>query len=408
MRFANYIYHGRKINNLGDHVQILTIDYLYSIMGIPKSEIVYIDIEELSSYSGPDVYLPVSMPLVNYCEHGVAGMFSEHIYPVFFGVTTPKTSLLPEEVEYYKKHEPIGCRDEQAYSTMCKYDVKAYLGGCLTVTLPKRESSPLEGKTFIVDIPEKLKEFVPQKIADKADLGTHLYYGNMEDPTAIAIDRYKQYYNEANLIITGLLHGAVPCMAFGIPVVLARDCMSYRFGWLESLLKIYTPEEYSQIDWHPEAVDIEVHKQHIISLFVKRMRGEDASDEINYVHNFYSNRTKNTYVNDVFFTLKEFIDTNWKDKDAEYEYAVWGLTHMAEITVNYISDNYPNATLTHVYDIKPGKVLNGVASIHPDNIKLFPNETVFVTTVSAASSAKHFFQEINKPEKMYKTLEVVR
>ena len=68
VRFANYKYHGRNINNLGDHVQIMTIDYLYAEMGIDLSEIVYIDVNELSVYDGPPVLLPVSLPLVNYCE----------------------------------------------------------------------------------------------------------------------------------------------------------------------------------------------------------------------------------------------------------------------------------------------------------------------------------------------------
>ena len=27
-RFANYKYHGKNINNLGDHAQIMTVDYL--------------------------------------------------------------------------------------------------------------------------------------------------------------------------------------------------------------------------------------------------------------------------------------------------------------------------------------------------------------------------------------------
>ena len=132
VRFANYKYHGRNINNLGDHVQIMTIDYLYAEMGIDLSEIVYIDVNELSVYDGPPVLLPVSLPLVNYCEHGVAGMFSSKITPVFFGLTMPKEEILPEEVDYYRQHQPVGCRDEQAYATMCKYGIDAYLGGCLT------------------------------------------------------------------------------------------------------------------------------------------------------------------------------------------------------------------------------------------------------------------------------------
>lgn len=407
--YANYKYNGQNINNLGDHIQILTIDYLYSLMGIKKEDIVYIDINDLGTYNGKEVYLPVSMPLVNYSEHGLSGVFSSKIHPVFFGVTTPKQVLLPEEIEYFQKCEPVGCRDEQAYNTMVKYGIKAYLGGCLTVTLPKRTPDPeKQKKVFIVDVPDNFKKFIPDDIAQNAIWDTHIFYNRFDDPTKVAAERYNRYQNEAKLLITGLLHGAVPCAAFGIPVILARDCMSYRFAWLESLLQIYTPESYSSVNWNPEPVNFEEHKKQVRNLFVKRMSGQTAADEIEYVHNFYINREKHEYVNDVFFSIQNFIDTTWTDHNAYYQYAVWGLTHMAEITVDYISERYPNAKLTHVYDINTEKSFRGIKAVHPDNIAGFPDETVFVTTVSAAEPAKNFFNKIGKQQNKYKTLEIIR
>lgn len=408
-RFANYKYHGQHINNLGDHAQVLTIDFLYSQMGVSKGEIIYIDINDLHTYDGPPVFLPVSLPLINYREHGVAGTFSEKITPIFFGLTMPKDTLLPEEVEYYKQHEPVGCRDEKTYDTMVKYNISAYLGGCLTVTLPKREEHPeTQNKVFIVDPPEKLKEYLPREIKETAIWDTHIFYDCIEDPKSVAAERYKKYRDEAKLVITGLLHGSIPCMAYGIPVILARDYLSYRFAWVEALLPIYTTEDYAKIDWSPQPVELEEHKRFIKALFEKRMRGENASEEISYVHNFYMNRNKKEYLVDVFITLKNFIDETWTDHNGAYEYAVWGLTQMAEITVDYIRSNYPNARLTHVYDIQSGLSLNGFPAIHPENIVDYPNETVFVTTVSAAAAAEAYFTKIRKPKNLYKTLEIIR
>lgn len=408
-RYANYKYHGKKINNLGDHVQILTIDYLYSLMGIKKEDIIYIDINELSSYDGEEVYLPVSMPLVNYSEHGVASMFSDKITPVFFGMTTPKETMTVEEIEYYKAHEPIGCRDEQAYNTMMKYGINAYLGGCLTVTLPKRKPDPeKQKKIFIVDVPEKFKEHIPPEIASEAVWDTHIFYDYIDNPTQKSMDRYKLYQDEAKLLITGLLHGSVPCAAFGIPVVLARDCVSYRFAWIEALLKIHTPEDYSDINWNPDSIDFEEHKDMIRRLFIKRMSGKSAEEEMNYAHDFYMHRERKEYQNDVFFTIKSFIDTVWLDKDHHYKYAVWGLTQMAELTVDYISEHYPNAELTHVYDIQENKTFRGTQATDPEKIVESPDETVFVTTVSAADAAERFFTKINKPKQLYKTLKIIR
>lgn len=408
-KYANYKYCGQNINNLGDHIQILTIDYLYALMGIDKEDIIYIDVYELCAYDGPPVYLPVSMPLVNMNVHGVAGMFSKKITPIFFGITTPKDYLLPEEVAYYKLYEPIGCRDERAYQTMIKYGIEAYLGGCLTVTLPKRKECPeKQNKIFIVDVPESLKKHIPPQIAKNAIWDTHIYYGSMDDPTKRAALQYKTYREEASLMITGLLHGSVPCMAYGIPVVLARDCMSYRFAWLEALLKIYTPTEYDSIDWNPKAISFEEHKLRIRALFMKRMRGEDATEEISYTHDFYMNRNRHEYVVDVFYSIKEYIDREWIDHKKDYMYSVWGLTHMAEMTVQYIKEHYPNAVLTHVYDLKEGKPFEGLRAIHPNEIEKYPDEYVFVTTVSAAQTAKKYFSSINRPNNRYKTLEIIR
>ena len=194
MRYANYKYHGQNINNLGDHAQVMTIDYLYSQMGIEKEDIIYIDISELKTYDGPKVRLPVSLPLINYSNNGIADMFSDNIEPVFFGLTMPRTELYDDEVEYYKLHEPIGCRDEQAYNTMKKYGIDAYLGGCLTVALPKREDNPeKQNKIFIVDIPEGLKEFIPQELKKNAIWDTHIFYDYIENPTEFARERYEEY-----------------------------------------------------------------------------------------------------------------------------------------------------------------------------------------------------------------------
>lgn len=408
-RFANYKYHGRNINNLGDHLQIITIDYLYEQMGLSRDEIVYIDLDDLSTYNGVQVYLPVSMPLINQFEHGVADMFSPKITPVFFGLTMPKEILLPEEIEYYKKYEPIGCRDEQAYNTMVKYGVKAYLGGCITISLPKRNLDlNNQKKIFIVDVPEKLKSYIPPDISMYAEWNTHIFYGNVDNPKKLAEERYQRYKNEACLMITGLLHAAVPCLAYGIPVILARDCVSYRFAWLESLLPIYDENSFGKINWSPEVADIENHKKIVKDLFAKRMKGQDANNEIQYLHNFYMNRNRSNYKNDVFIEIQEFIDKTWLDKDKKYEYSVWGLTQIAEVTVDYISKKYPNAKLTHVYDKRPGLAFMGMKSIEPENIEKFPDETVFVTTVSAATPAKELFDRVGKAKNLYQITTIVR
>jgi len=409
MKFANYKYAGKNINNLGDHVQILTVDYLYQMMGIHVKDIVYIDKDDLQAYDGEPVRLPVSMPLIDYKEHGIAGMFSAQINPVFLGLTMVKDELLPEEIDYLKPHEPVGCRDERTFNTVTSYSISAYLGGCLTVTLPERKNCPeKQNKVFIIDPTKGVEDFIPKSIAENAVRGTHLFYEKIENPTQKAAERYKMYSDEARLVITSLLHCSVPCMAMGIPVILTKDIVSYRFGWLEALLKIHTPPEYADIDWNPPSVKYDSHKELVTMLFQKRMNGEDASAEISQIHNFYMNRERKEYVVDAFLEIQIFIDNTWVDYEKEYNYAVWGLTQMADVTVSYISRRYPNAKLAHVYDLQENLTFRGISARSPKNIALFPNETVFVTTVSASSKAKQFFEEINKPKHLFCILEVIK
>ena len=403
MKFANYYYVGKNMNNLGDQLQILTIDYIYQQMGIKKDDIVYIDMDELPYYNGCPVILPVSMPLMNYNEHGIAGMFSNKITPVFLGLTLAKEFLLPEEVAYYKNHEPVGCRDERTYQTLCKYEISAYLGGCITVVLPKRKGSG-NGKIFLIEPANGVKKYLPLEIIQKGIVDKHLFYGTMLNPKQQAIERYNQYAAEATLVITSLLHCAVPCMAMGIPVILTKDAVSYRFAWLEALMHIYTPEDYSEIDWDPKPFDYESHKRRVLEFVKKRLFDSQTDEEIRDIHNFYMMRNRKPYIVDTFLPLKSFIDSTWKNRQGTYRYAVWGLTQMAEMVVDYISKNYPNAQLCHVYDIKYAYQLSGIVAEHPENIKKYPDETVFVTTVSAQGPATKFFQELGRPEDSYALL----
>jgi hypothetical protein len=381
---------------------------MYRELGISDDRIVYINKDDLQSYDGEPVRLPVSMPLMDYKEHGIAGMFSPKITPVFLGLTMAKDELMPGEVDYLKAFEPVGCRDERTYNTLVQAGISAYLGGCLTVTLPTRKSMPdKQNKIFIIDPTAGVIDYIPEEIKKNAIWDTHLFYEKLENPKQKADDRYKQYNNEAKLVITSLLHCSVPCMAMGIPVILAKDKVSYRFAWLEALLKIYTPHEYEDTNWNPKPVKYEHHKDLVRTLFEKRMHRNDATVEINKVHDFYMNRNRKEYTVDAFVNIQKFIDETWLDKNKEYKYAVWGLTQMADMTVSYITKRYPNAMLTHAYDLQVGLKFKTQHTRHPDDIEKYPDETVFVTTVSASSCAKQYFKEINKPEDMYMTLDVI-
>ena len=72
------------------------------------------------------------------------------------------------------------------------------------------------------------------------------------------------YRDQARLIVTSLLHCALPAIAMGIPVVMFYPINSERghqsdrerFSSLEHLIPIWRIEDMDQVDWSPTPPDV--------------------------------------------------------------------------------------------------------------------------------------------------------
>ncbi|MBI3703021.1 MAG: polysaccharide pyruvyl transferase family protein, partial [Rhizobiales bacterium] len=72
------------------------------------------------------------------------------------------------------------------------------------------------------------------------------------------------YRSRAKLIVTTLLHCALPAIAMGIPVVpfyplnneTAHASDRERFSSLEGLSRVYRFEEIDHVDWNPAPIDV--------------------------------------------------------------------------------------------------------------------------------------------------------
>lgn len=397
MKFANYKFNARGVNNLGDQMQIIAIDHIYQTMGIKKEDIVYLDYHELKDYQGEYVILPVSMPMVDYFPNGFADRFSDCIVPVFLGVTMVKESLTEKEQTYLRKYEPIGCRDERTLHTMRRYGIFSYLHGCITVTLPRREND--RGKdVFIVDVEDSCKNLIPEEIRKDAKYRTHLRSDVSADPKTACMEQYDEYKRDARLVITSLLHCSIPCAAAGIPVVLLNSKVSYRKAWMEKIIPVYTPEEVDAINWDPLPIEMEEHKQRVLSLSIQRIQDtyEKYSGVLDLSY-FYEIRKKHEYLNDACDSLKQFLKENWTDPEKAYPYSIWGLTQIAEWIVDFIGKEYPKAKLNHVYDAFRREEFRGIMSEPPENIRGRLLETVLVTTNGAEKAARKLFDDIQLP-----------
>jgi len=411
MKFANYSFSARGVNNLGDNMQIIAIDELYKSMGIPKNDILYINTNDLATYDGEYVVLPVTMPLVDYRVGGISGRFSQRIIPVFLGLTMVKDTLSSEEITYLNKMAPIGCRDERTLNIMRRYGIKSYLHGCITTTLPLRNLDKNYNKVFIVDVSKEIKEFIPDYLIKKAVYKTHMHENLKEDPKELMQQYYDEYKNEASLVITSLLHCAIPCIAAGIPVILAKSgkAISYRFAWLEKLTKIYTGPEFEDINWNPQPILFEEHKKRVIDITIKRLwQTYNEYSDIFDLSLYYETRERKLYINDACQTLIEYVDKNWTNKKGKYKYSIWGLTQIGEYMVSYINKKYPHAKLCHVYDTFRKEEFCGIKSEHPNAIINYPDETVIVATNGAVDAAKKILTKKGNEKIKFAYVKIIR
>jgi len=152
--------------NIGDTIISLALDIIYQYMNISRDEIVTITHQEVASYDGEQIVLPITRGYPQY--HSIKGAFSSKITPVFicysiFG------SMNPEDVPILKKYEPIGCRDMHTYSQCRMYGIDAYISGCITMCFPKRkETKHVKEKVFLVDVSDELEQYIPRLLMKQA------------------------------------------------------------------------------------------------------------------------------------------------------------------------------------------------------------------------------------------------
>ena len=413
MKFANISFIGREVCNIGDNVQLMAIDHLYACMGIRENDIIRIPYNELSTWKSEDgekALLPMNFPILEFFEKGLAGIFSADIVPVFLGLTYLKTYLKQDEVEYLKKHEPIGCRDEYTYNTMQKYGIQSYLNGCMTLTLSVKRKNLVNGagKVYLVGVPQEIERKLPQSILTNAVRRTQTIPREEigQDINEYVAGRMREYKENAKIVVTSLLHCAVPCISMGIPVILVLPKVSYRFSWIERILPIYTIDEIENIDWNVcVSNEVEEIKEEMLENAIEMIKTRLDDNAIQMqrcdgISAYFLNRVRRSYYVEGFDKMVAYLRANYSN-DSEFDYAVWGLTWIAEMVCKYITDNYPNARLAAVFDKNKEILFEGIWSQKIESIEKekLHNMEIFVTAGAATAAAQKYFEEIRKSDR---------
>ncbi len=410
MRYANITWQNTempdsryKAVNIGDCLQFLVIEYIYTKLNISLSEIVKLSMKDVKNYRGEKLVLPLNWSLfdINFMD-GNRICISDDITPIFCAMTiesyTYKEDYINEyNINYLKKYEPIGCRDYKTYATLKNVGIRAYLNGCLTSIFPYRNVKAKADKILLVDTPAELYPYIPSGvIKDAISLTQQYYYKNdvsCDEIMENVIKQYRFYRDEAKLVITSRLHVASPCMAMGIPVIFAKNSIDARFSWINTYLKLYNRNEFEYIDWNPNAVEYEENKKVILELICKRIRGEYVKeDEYLKVHNIYNTSEQDytsfqTTVHSNFYKIMDFFDKRKYDSSSIFSYGIWGLGTAAENFYEFMRKTYPNAILVTVLDTYKQAVFHGVKSVTPNEYARKKGEIMFVLPVQASNIA---------------------
>lgn len=263
--------------NLGDYMQTLAVRRIYREMGIPDEDVLEIDRDAIAEYAGEPVILPLSACFYNWCFP-----LPENIFPVFMGFQA-KEDVIENHQDYFRKFSFIGCRDTHTAGLFEKYGITATVTGCVTMTFRPREETPALAKVLVVygtgagAFPAEIFPYIPKKMLPCVELvyqrkvvhAHPLERTQIQEAELHARRLLEDYRRRATLVITPLHHVAVPCMAAGIPVILARKKRSIRFSYLETLMKVYGTADFPSIDWSGGLVDIDAIRQNWVEQFVR-------------------------------------------------------------------------------------------------------------------------------------------
>lgn len=428
MKYANFCDVGRNSVNIGDYLQFLAIAYIYEQMGIQERDIHYIGLQDVIDYNGEEIVLPINFSINNCIRDGKMAI-SPQITPVFLAVLLPALDsyvdidrFLQDEHNhaYFLRYAPIGCRDEATYHYFRKHGIPAYINGCLTAVLPKSEE-PAGKAVIFADAPKSILPWIPESILDSDSIFSTQQYVFHADEIKdyknlfqFVKSKYEFYKKNARLIITSRLHVALPCTAFGIPVVLVKDRVDTRFSFIEKYIPIYDREQYRNINWFPPAPDIEPIKKKLIDYVIERIKAAEAaavcSNDGTFLTAHFEAREKRHHYEDPHlithknaYRFEEYAEKYWKNRSGEtIQYALWGAgANNAEYWKNLIETEYPNARLAAVFDRYRKEPLLGLSVCPPKKLKSMGDICIIVCAVGATSDALTLFQELGIDERRF-------
>ncbi len=260
--------------NLGDHIQIEAGRRLLSRLGITPARVVDRDDELDSDVALPPGDEPAGI-LLNLWFKSKHTAWPPHprYLPVLHGfhIRLFQCPLLLSDasIEFFRRHEPIGCRDMYTANLLQANGVNVFVSNCLSLTFSTRIERPdTQTEIFVVSRDERIKDALAHALGRYTFVSHYTGSSDFAANMAQAGDVLDMYRSRAKLVATTLLHCALPAMAMGIPVVVfypLNDEAGHasdreRFSSLATMVRVYRFDELDQVDWNPKPVDVSAIK----------------------------------------------------------------------------------------------------------------------------------------------------
>lgn len=399
---------GKNRLNIGDPIQTYAMRYIYNTMGITEHDLIEISRYHTKDYDGEYALLPYNCfnRIYNQLGHPYGTLpLSAKIVPVFTSFHLHSRYIDASIQNNLRAYQPIGCRDEETLMNMRQHGITAYLSGCITALLPKRQNTPQIPKTFFVDIPQSLVKYIPQELMENSEFIEHqINFPRSSDSEFMTDEEYERFYTagvkqlekykeEATLVVTSRLHAATPCMAMGIPVILASDNFDGRFSWIDKYLPLYTPDKFGEIDWAPCVVEYEANKLAMTNIFISQIKNVyETNKDIYYVSSYYENRKRCKYNSGLIDALSKLPFSN----KIGIKYAIWGLVTLAQTLKNVIIDEKEWELVTYVDKTVDGK-FEGIPIVKPEQIEQLDQDIIyFVIPESAHHDASKLLTSLSR------------
>lgn len=211
-------------NNIGEEVQIISAQQF-----LPKVDL-YLNKERLNTYNVEEKHKLIinGWFMRNYNRFYMSNnikplLISLHITPTI----SKKFFKEKKNLKFLLENAPVGCRDYHTLGLLEKHNIPAYYSGCLTLTLKKNDKIEKKDYVLLYDVSPKVEEHV-KKITSRTVINISPmlnFWNTFEERMKIATLVLKKI-QQAHVVITTRLHGALPAIALETPVIFIE-----KTGW---------------------------------------------------------------------------------------------------------------------------------------------------------------------------------